>query len=380
MSLSDTYPNLRVLDLATNFAGPYAAMILGDMGADVIKVERPPSGDDTRSLPPYVDGQATVFSAVNRNKRSILLDYKSEEDRALLFRLVEHADIVIESFPPGFAEKRGLTYAAFQKHNSTVIVTSISAFGSGPIGRTMPGYDALVQAVSGLMSFTGNKGDRTIRIAPSMLDLTTGMWAAMGIMAALERRQTSGKGEHLEPALIDTAFNMMNHQLLGYLATGKEPEKLGAGAPSAAPYGVYSARDGELLIATASDPQFMRLCEVLGLDDLLADSDLATMEQRIARREEIDARIAQAITMRSVDEWLDVLKTARISCGRVNSLGEAWRQPVAVERELLSSVDGVGGNQICLPVDADRNAVRSLPPRLDEHRSEILAEIGWSAV
>ena len=376
MQLATTYPALRVLDFATNFAGPYAAMILGDMGVDVIKVERPPGGDDTRSLPPQVDGTATVFSAVNRNKRSIMIDYRDEADRAILFRLVETADVLIESFPPGFAEKRGLTYAAFAARNPALIGVSVSAFGDGPTGRTMPGYDALVQAVSGLMSFTGNKGDATVRIAPSVLDLTTGMWAAMGAMAALERRRSTGRGEHLHPALIDTAFNAMNHQLLAYRATGREPEKLGAGAPSAAPYGVYRATDGELLIATASDAQFPRLCAVLGLDELGRDPALAGMEQRIARREELDRVIAGRIARRSVAEWIGELDEARISCGRVNSVSEACRLPVVEERAFFARMPGTSVEQIRLPLDESGTAMRRAPPRLDEHRAEILEELG----
>lgn len=375
MSLAGTYPGLRVLDLATNFAGPYAAMILGDMGADVIKVERPPTGDDTRVLPPLLEGTATVFSAVNRNKRSIQIDYRDEGDREILFRLAESADVLIESFPPGFAEKRALTYRAFSARNPALIVASVSAFGQGPIGRTMPGYDALVQAVSGLMSFTGNKGDATVRIAPSVLDLTTGIWAAMGVMAALERRRDSGAGEHLHPALIDTAFNLMNHQLLAYQATGREPEKLGAGAPSAAPYGVYRAIDGELLIATASDAQFPRLCTVLGLDELGRDPAFAGMEQRIAQREELDRRIAERIITRSVANWLAELDAARISCGRVNSVGEACRLPVVEERALFTRLPDTSIEQIHLPIDEARDAVRRSPPDLDEHRAEILAEL-----
>jgi crotonobetainyl-CoA:carnitine CoA-transferase CaiB-like acyl-CoA transferase len=375
MQLSATYPGLRVLDLATNFAGPYAAMILGDMGADVIKVERPPTGDDTRSLPPQAGGMATVFSAVNRNKRSIMIDYRDPADREILFRLVETADVLIESFPPGFAEKRGLAFADFAGRNPALIGVSVSAFGDGPLGQTMPGYDALVQAVSGLMSFTGNKGDATVRIAPSVLDLGTGMWAAMGVMAALERRRVSGKGEHLHPALIDTAFNVMNHQLLAFLATGREPEKLGAGAPSAAPYGVYRANDGELLIATASDAQFPRLCEVLGLDALGRDPSLAGMEQRIVRREEIDRLIAARIATRSVAEWLADLEKARISCGRVNSVSEAIHLPVVEERALFTQLPDAPVVQIHLPVDEGRDSVMRPPPGLDAHRAEILAEL-----
>jgi crotonobetainyl-CoA:carnitine CoA-transferase CaiB-like acyl-CoA transferase len=220
---NQTLTGYKVLDLSTNIAGPFAAMILGDMGADVIKIERSPHGDDTRALPPTWEGEATVFLAVNRNKRSLLLDIKSPEGKAALLRLVETADVVIESFPPGLGEKLGVTFDTLKACNPRILMASISAFGDGPIGKTMPGYDALVQAVSGMMSFTGSPGMPTVRLAPSVLDLSTGMWTAIGLLAAIVRRTGSGGAEHIRPSLIDSAFTLMNPQLLGMLATGQPP-------------------------------------------------------------------------------------------------------------------------------------------------------------
>ncbi|AMG75602.1 MULTISPECIES: CaiB/BaiF CoA transferase family protein [Sphingopyxis] len=380
MRFDETYKGLRVLDLATNIAGPFSAMILGDMGADVIKVERSPAGDDTRGLPPTHDGTATVFLAVNRNKRSLLLDLRDPADRALLLDLAANADVVVESFPPGVGEKLGFTYEAFRSRNPDIILCSVSAFGDGPVGSRMPGYDALVQAVSGLMSFTGSAGDPTVRIAPSVLDLGTGMWAAMGMMAALARRAAGGGGEHVRPALIDTAFNLMNHQLLGYLATGNEPEKLGSGAPSAAPYGVFRASDGELMIATASEPQFPRLCAALGLPPLGEEARFATIPDRIANRTDLDALIAARIAGRSVAEWLDILGEAGISCGRVNSVGEAIALPEVSERGLFVDLPGETGtaplSQLRLPIDRAGAGVRAAPPALGAHSDAIRAALG----
>lgn len=380
MSLSDTYPGLRVLDLATNLAGPFAAMILGDMGADVIKVERPPRGDDTRSLPPFADGQATVFTSVNRNKRSIMIDYKSGSERDLLLRLIRTADVVIESFPPGIAERSQLTWNDLSHVNPRLIMASVSAFGDGPVGRTMPGYDALVQAVSGLMSFTGNPGEPTVRIAPSVLDLTTGNWTAMAIMAALVRRQASGRGEHIATALIDTAFNLMNHQLLSFQATGKEPEKLGSGTPSAAPYGVYRALDGEILIATASEDQFPRLCDALGLAGIKDDTRFGTMADRTVNREPLDRLIADVVGAKSVSDTLAILHAARISAGRVNTVAQACALPVAQERGLLNFASGASVPQVRLPLAGPGDRSFKAPPRLDEHRAEILQEVGLAEV
>ncbi len=376
-TLARTYPGLRVLDLATNFAGPYAAMILGDMGADVIKVERSPGGDDTRALPPFVDGQSTVFMAVNRNKRSIMLDFKDAADWAVLRDLVARADVLIESFPPGVAAKLGLGWDKLSAINPNLILASVSAFGDGAIGKTMPGYDALVQAVSGLMSFTGNNGEPTVRIAPSVIDLTTGMWTAMGVMASLERRAAGdGKGEHLTTALIDTAFNLMNHQLMSLFVTGEEPRKLGSGAPSATPYGVYQAADGEVLIATASEDQFGRLCEALGLAGADSDPRFGSMEARIANRAEIDRLVADAVVPLTVDRLLALLAEARITAGRVNRVSEALDLPVVKERGLFDSAAQPGQPpSLRLPVAGRGTVTRRSPPTLDADRAAIIDEL-----
>jgi crotonobetainyl-CoA:carnitine CoA-transferase CaiB-like acyl-CoA transferase len=374
MTFNQTLPSLKVLDLSTNIAGPFAAMILGDMGADVIKIERPPYGDDTRALPPRWEGEATVFLAVNRNKRSLLLDIKSPEGKAALFRLIETADVVIESFPPGLGEKLGITFDTLKARNPRILMASISAFGDGPIGKTMPGYDALVQAVSGMMSFTGSPGTHTVRIAPSILDLSTGMWTAMGLLAAILRRSEGGGAEHIRPSLIDSAFTMMNHQLLGMLATGQPPVKLGSGAPSAAPYGVFASSDGELMIATASEPQFPRLCTALGRDDLSTDPRFATMADRLAHRDQLNREIAATVATRSTAHWLETLGNAGISCGRVNNLAEALDLPVVAERGLLDAM------QLRLPIDLSGEPVRQGPPKLGEHTREVLQEAGFSEI
>jgi crotonobetainyl-CoA:carnitine CoA-transferase CaiB-like acyl-CoA transferase len=377
MSLPTIYCGLRVLDLSTNLAGPFAAMILGDLGADVVKVERPPAGDDTRSLPPHRDGEATVFQSVNRNKRSLLLDLRAEDGRAALLRLVAKSDVVVESFGPGIAERLSLTYDHLRAVNPRVVACSVSAFGEGPLGSRAGGYDALVQAVSGMMSFTGHPDMPPLRIAPSVVDLSTGMWAAIGIMAALAEPPDQ-RGALVQPTLMDSAFTLMCHQILGFLATGEEPRKLGSGAPSATPYRVFEASDGAIMVATATDAQFARLCEVLGMPQLADDPRFATARARVTARDDLDELIAAAIARDTVDEWLRRLAHARISAGRVNGLGEALASPLGAEREIVVQPRAGRPPQLRLPIDRAGACVRLPPPRLGEHSAEVLRETGFT--
>ncbi|HEY2402211.1 MAG TPA: CoA transferase [Steroidobacteraceae bacterium] len=381
MSLSATYPGLRVLDLSTNIAGPFAAMVLGDLGADVIKVERPPAGDDTRSLPPQWNERATVFLAVNRNKRSVVLNLKTPEGREALMRLAGDADVVIESFPPGLAQELDLTDAHFRARNPQILVCSVSAFGGGPLGSQLPGYDALVQAVSGLMSFTGDPQGDTVRIAPSLLDLTTGMWGVIAIMAALARREPESVGEHIEVSLLDSAFTLMCHQVLGFLATGQLPAKLGSGAPSAAPYRVFRASDGEFMLATATDAQFVRLCNVLDCKSLARSPRFATMTVRLNARAELDALLAEKFSHDTVANWLRRLGEAGISAGPVNNLQQALEAKLTIERQLLVRPPEAAAADpmelLRLPIDPDGSSVRQAPPQLGQHSKEVLGALGY---
>ncbi len=381
MSPADTFAGLRVLEMSTNIAGPYAALILADLGADVVKIERSPGGDDTRALPPRWGDEATVFLAMNRNKRSVCLDIKSAAGKAAILKLARRADLVIESFPPGVADKLGLSHEAFSAANPQIITCTVSAFGEGPLGSTMPGYDALVQAVSGLMSLTGHPDSEPVRTGPSILDVTTGMWSAIAIIAALHRRSAGAGGTHIQASLIESAFALVAHQVQGLLATGEQPPRLGSGAPSAAPYRVYRASDGHVMIATASEPQFERLCVALGRPELATDPRFTNMAARIVHRDALDALIEGIVAQRKIDDLLALLAAAGISSGRVNDLKDALAQPVARELDLFVPPGRLGWAAGLpmqrTPIDRDGSGSRLRPPTLGQHTREVLIEAGF---
>jgi crotonobetainyl-CoA:carnitine CoA-transferase CaiB-like acyl-CoA transferase len=376
---SESYRGIRVVDLATNIAGPLAAMIMGDMGADVIKVERGPLGDDTRQLSPVHKGASTVYLSVNRNKRSVLLDFKNADDLERIKRLVAGADVLIDSFPPGVAAKLGLEFEQTKVLNHSIVHCSISAFGDGKTGRTKPGYDALVQAYSGLMSFTGEASGPAVRIAPSTLDISTGMWSAMAIMAAIRNREHGSGAQHIRPSLIDSAFMMMCHQVAGFTATGEDPVKYGSGAPSAVPYRVYKASDGEFMLATSTDAQFLRLSEALSAPKMAAESRFSGMAARIAHRDELDQLLEEIFERESVQFWLARLEYHKIPAGPVHSLSEALETNVVRERELFLKPQDLAWEDglplVRSPLDVNGTGWFRPPPLLGEHTAEVLAEL-----
>ncbi|MBC8335692.1 MAG: CoA transferase [Anaerolineales bacterium] len=374
---------LRVLDLTRNLAGPYCTMILGDMGADVIKVERPGYGDDTRSWsPPTWHGESTTFLSANRNKRSMAIDINAPEGVKIVQKLALQADILVESFRPGSLEKRGLGYEGLKEKNPGLIYCSISAYGNtGPL-RNSPGYDPILQASTGIMDMTGEPDQPPVRLPIAVNDLGSGMWAVMGILSAVIRRQISGQGCLVETSLFETASWWMNYHITSNLATGETPVRCGTGTPWLAPYEVYPASDEGLLVCAGNDNLFQRFVEELEIPELAADERFATNPMRVKNRAELRRLIIDRFQTRTAVKWEEALRARSIPCSRIHSVADlvqeeqlqalgllkAFPHPLIPELRLIDSP---------VSIDGTRASQEIPPPLLGEHTDAILAELGY---
>jgi crotonobetainyl-CoA:carnitine CoA-transferase CaiB-like acyl-CoA transferase len=317
---------LRVLDLSRVLAGPFATMMLGDLGAEVIKVERPDGGDETRSWGPPFDarGQATYFLSVNRNKRSVLLDLRDDADLERARELALSADVLVENFRPGLMADLGLAYEDLQDGNPGLVYCSITGFGPGE-GARLPGYDLLVQALGGLMSITGEADRDPQKVGVALVDILTGLFATSGILAALRHRDRSGRGQKVEVSLLASLLAALVNQGSAYTAAGVVPHRMGNAHPSIAPYELYDAGDGQLVIAVGNARQFRALCETIDRPDLADDARFATNQDRVANRDALREELEQALRANPASHWSEALTAARVPAGLVNDVGAAFR-------------------------------------------------------
>ena len=365
---------VRVIDFTSNIAGPFATMILAQLGADVIKVE-PPHGDDARAWSLDEAGQSYVHRYVNAGKRSIVLDLKTEDGVATAQGLCRRADVVLQSMRPGVAERLGIDEATIRRDNARILYYDLNGFGAGPIGRGMPGYDPMTQAFAGIVEMNGHDGDRPARCAPSVIDLGTGQWIAIGIMAAL---MSAGRGRpvgHMETALVDTAFSLVSYQASAAKVTGRRPPKAGSGNPIAAPYQCFHASDREILIAAPSQRLWQRLAAVIGLEHLVSDPRFAAPKDRVANRDALAAEIETVLRADTAANWIERLGRREVPAALVSGLEEAVESPVAQERETFLPMGGVP--LVRLPLRADGAALpwRRPAPELGEHTAQILEEL-----
>ncbi|HEX4307439.1 MAG TPA: CoA transferase [Solirubrobacterales bacterium] len=317
---------LRILDFSRVLAGPFATMMLADFGAEVTKVERPEVGDETRAWgPPYDErGEATYFQSVNRNKASVIVDMSTDEGVTELRRRAREVDVVVENFRPGLMAAKGLDYEALRAENQRLVYCSITGFGSGEGGATLPGYDLLIQALGGLMSVTGDPAGEPTKVGVALVDVLAGLFAAVGILVALRAREASGEGQLVEVDLLSALLASLVNQGSAYTIAGVVPERLGNRHPSISPYAVYATGEGELVLAVGNDRQFATLCEELGAPVLATDPRFATNPDRVANRDALGAELERLLAARPAAEWAPALLARRVPAGQVNDLGAAF--------------------------------------------------------
>src|SRR5882672_1256563 len=383
-AVSKPLAGVRVLDLSKVLAGPLCAQYLGDLGADIIKVETVGQGDETRGWPPFpAPGLGTVFLSANRNKRSIAVDMKTEKGRDIVHALARSADVAIESFGTGVAERLGIDAATLRSLNDRLIHCSISGFGrSGPL-KNSPGYDVILQAFSGIMSMTGNEAGGYIRSPISPIDQMTGVHAFSGILACLLAREKSGKGAAIQVSLFDTALGLLGYNLQTFGGRGVQPSKCGSSHESLCPYQAFEAADGPIMIGVANDNLWRKFCAVAGLKSIVDDPKFRTNADRVAHRKETLDHVRAALTQNSVGHWNEVLTGVGVPCAPINSIAQLLDHPhtkasgiiVDYEHQTAGRLKGVGHPVL---INGAARQAGLPPPVLGQHTDDVLGEIGWS--
>ena len=378
---------LRVLDLSRVLAGPWATQILGDLGAEVIKVERPGSGDDTRSWgPPWLKDEAghdtaesAYYLSTNRNKQSVSIDMASVEGQALLHRLVAQSDIVIENFKVGGLAPYRLDYASLKVINPRLIYCSISGFGQDGPYAPRAGYDFLIQGMGGLMSLTGDPDGEPQKVGVALTDILTGLYAAVGILAALAHREKTGEGQHIDLALLDVQVACLANQSMNYLASGNAPPRLGNAHPNIVPYQTFPTADGDMILAIGNDAQFGKFAEIAGHAEWASDARFATNQARVQNRQALTPLIRQSTVMKTTAEWIAVLEAAAVPCGPINSLADVFADPQVIHRKLKIDLPHPAGHApgVASPLrlSASPVAYERAPPSLGADTDAVLSRL-----
>ena len=375
---------IRIVDLTRVLAGPFCTMMLGDMGAEVIKIEEPEHGDEVRGWAPFIDGWSSYFLGVNRNKKSVALDLKAPEGVSALRALVRDADVLVENFKPGSLEQLGFGYEAVSAINPTLVYCSISGYGqNGPLAG-LSGYDAVIQGESGLMDVTGQPGGPPTRVGIAITDYLAGLYATQGILLALIERRRSGLGQHVDIALFDSLMSALTLPAGLWFATGESPRRMGNDHPSIAPYETLSARDGFIIIGAGNPRLWTQVCAALGIDHLIEDPRFLTNDDRLRNREALKAELHAVLQQKNLDELIDRLRDHGVPCGRVRTVAEALADPqlqaremvIAIPHAALGSIRALGN-----PIKLSRTpySIREAPPGLGEHTESVLKMLWTSA-
>lgn len=373
---------ISVLDFSRAMSGPFCTMLLGDLGADVIKVE-PEKGDDTRLwAPPEVKGMSTYFMSANRNKRSVALDLRKEGCAEVLARLAEKADVVVENFRPGVARKLGVDYETLSERNGRMVYCSISGFGQTGPYSSKPGFDLTVLATSGLMSLTGEEGRPPVKFGVPITDITAGLFAAIAVLSALFSRGVTGRGQYIDLSMLDANMLTLTHQATGYFATGKNPERLGSAHASIAPYQVYATSDGYIAVAVGSEKLWVDFCSAMDMPELTADPLLEKNPQRVKNRKHLNSRLEPRFASMSTSEALRRLEGAGIPAAPISGMSDVEKDPQVKARGMIAEMvhPAYGAfRSIGTPfaMSGTPGTLRLPPPVLGEHTTQVLAELGF---
>ncbi|MBB3180264.1 CaiB/BaiF CoA-transferase family protein [Variovorax sp. Sphag1AA] len=387
---------IKVLDLSRVLAGPWCTQILADLGADVVKIERPGVGDDTRTWgPPFLKdaegndtNQATYFTACNRNKRSVTIDMATPDGQALLRQMAAQSDIVVENFKTGGLKQYGLDHESLRAVNPRLIYCSVTGFGHDGPHANRAGYDLMIQATSGMMSITGRPDDvpggGPLRVGVALTDLFTGVYASTAILAALEVRHRTGEGQHIDMALLDVGMAILANQASAFLNTGIPPQRQGNTHPSLAPYQDFHTKDGSMLLAIGNNGQFARFCEAAGHADWAADPRFATNTLRVRHREVLIPQMEEVTRTRTTAEWIALLEDKAVPCGPINDIGQAFQDEqvkarglaVTLPRDAGDGIESIAGVASPLRLQSTPPVLRYAPPALGQHTDEVLAELG----
>lgn len=369
---------LTVLDLTRVLSGPYCTMMLADMGARVIKIEQPGKGDDTRGWgPPFQSGESSYFMSINRNKESLTLNLKHPDGKRVLEQLLDTADVLVENFRPGAMERMGLGYADVSARWPKLVYCSISGFGQTGPRRKEPGYDAVMQGEGGLMSITGDADGPAYRLGVAIADISTGMFSAYGVAMALLARHRTGRGQFVDVGMLDAVAALLTYQAGIYFATNEAPQRMGNQHPTIVPYQTISAADGELVVAVGNDQLWRSFCAIIGADDLAEDPRFAVNQERVGRREELKALLAERLGTQTVAHWLEAFKAAGIPCGGVRDLAQVFSDPQIVERAMVLALDhpvagAIRALGVPMKLGETPGSVRTPPPTLGQHTRAIL--------
>jgi crotonobetainyl-CoA:carnitine CoA-transferase CaiB-like acyl-CoA transferase len=376
---------IKVLDLSRALAGPYCTMMLADMGAEVIKVEMPGTGDDSRGWgPPFVAGESAYFMSINRNKKSITLDMKGGKAIEIIMKLIKQSDVLVENFRPGAMERLELGYQQVKPANPRLVYCSISGFGQNGPYRMLPGFDQVLQGMGGLMSITGEAGGPPVKVGVPIADITAGMFAAYGIAIALFTREKTGSGQMVDISLLDGQVALLTYRAGSFFASGEIPERIGSGHPVIVPYQAFKAKDVFINIAVGNDQLWGKFCKAVGLESIMNDPRFATNAQRVQNRDAVVKAVGDLIATKNGEEWLKILTDAGIPCGPIYTVDKIFSDPQIIHRQMVAELQHpkagtikVTGNPVKLSDTPGEITVP--PPLLGQHTQEVLEGLGYSA-